>query len=892
MAEYPVETPDVPEGYRYIPPPPGGGAIEIPDGQGGMRSLPPPPDGGGWLVPDIAPQEDTTRLPEGEPSITPARPLGPGVSPIQEKVRQLKESQAQAEKDTARLREVQAENRRRRLLEIRQRLGDEPFDDAGAMAGDLSELALRADFRRSDKFSEVYRKFYFSDLGTQGGELKLLKLSDNEEVLLFKEKKDAAWKPVDNDSVELLGDLVDILPDVFSVAGISNALATFMTGGSGTTARVLGPAIGEAIGTIGDYLVEKSRGLEDTGAVETGVEAAQRGALNAILGRLLLFRDKLAQKYPEVSESSRMAQFAKTEDLDPIMRGQAASSPITRAAFIQAGTTIRSIEEKIQGQKEKLLAAVRRRAPEDMEIDAALEEAAEKSMERVRGSIEGLKTGSTKLDSTQAIENIVVNFVEAQGRRVGKAYDAALALADNVTYDVAPAQELASIVLRGVRAEAKEGEPVRAAGKLSAEFKEALDDLLRMTARVGANRPDTPFDVIKNLRTRFYLLAQPTPGTRRSAEEKQANDIYRALTEVMDNPIGGDTQQFKRMYQRASTMNREFENDIGAAYIKAVLREKDQAGNAATALAKSVASPGRPRQLRLVRKMATKEEWETFRDGYKQTLIEDPKSIIRALDSWNLNREQRSLRLLLSPSEESALRQYAKDWTAFEKSALKGAVDADALPIEKAGQLIAKASRKELADMVANTGGKNGPLARNLVGATYERILNKAIRREVPSGREVLDPRTALAEMEKIVQEKKVFSYMTPKELENFDNFVVYAAMLSGKAGAGADLRKAAQAAKAKKFTQPIQVYSAHREIMHDRVIGRILSQPAGQRLIESGSGMRLEPGTAKTIRLLGMVLGGAAIRAEKQRDLSTIPTPEEVGGMQQRRDEIMRQTQ
>lgn len=800
------------------------------------------------------------------------------------------EFQRETVKTLREARRIEAVNRDLRMGEIRGLLGDEPFDDKQNLDRDFKELRLRADFQRSDKFKELQLKFL--DIFPVG-DLRTLQLETDENVLVFRENHNQAFKIVDPEGLFNIATLFDILPNIFNESVFMSGLFIAATGGSGSVARILLPAIGDAAGVLAQSVVERARGFEATTKGEVAEQAAIVGLFSAILGKILNFKKALQTKHPEFSDSAEIAEFAAREGaLRPVV-GQTAKSPLVRAAFQQAAGSIAEAQERITLQKTSLLASLRSRADA---VKGGLEKTftaiAEGRKKDLFKTMRGLITGKTKLDSAEAGEKIVLNFFDRERATIGKMYDSSGLVSQGAVFDLRIAQQAGTEARRGVVGGGREvtesiessivdefGRPItrqvtsrpaiRADQPIEGQFSSALDDLAALDPNVRPfefrGKTDNPFDVIKNLRTRFFLLSLPEAGTRRNQLQNAALQINKKLTEVLQSPRGGSSE-FRSLLKIANKRNFDFERLTERGFIKSILRSVQAPSDVATKFAANVVRPGNPRQLRVLKKIATPAEFETFRQGYISSLMADPGTITRKLDAFGAANEASSLRLLLNSNENSALRTFSQGFRRLEKSNVQQELDRFADEAEKALSFLRKSSRLEIADTIKRAGGKTSQLAANFRAATYTDILSApGVVQITNDGAKIVNTQAALKRFAVLLEERKVNIFMSVGELKNFNNFARLTAIFTGGMDVGGAMRRGAIAGAIREFGAFIrQVGAAHR-ILSDKFTVRMLSLPAGQRLLGGRSLAGLKPGSAKAIRAAGIMMGVIALDLERR---------------------------
>lgn len=854
------------------------------------------------------------------PEMIPGRPQVPGRPTLGDIAKQQKQQMEANRIALERQHVVVQDNRKKLYAEVRSKLGDDTFDESQALAvtledmakGDFKNALVRMDMQRSDKFNEFRRKLLSQ---YPKADLQLVKLSGptrgasigaalgieeppNDTMMVYRPSKYEPWRPVDPQAFDMLSDLADILPNVFNEENFGTMVGTLLTSGAGKVARVLGPMIGDALGVYAHSLVETNlRGVNESTSGEVASKAAIDAGLTGIFAKLFSFRKTLGDNYKEAANAADLAEFARRQDIKPPVIGQQATNPLVTSAWKQVSTVIEKASEIVKRQKSDLLAALERQTavPEGMNRETILA-IDEKRRAEANAAIRNLIAGKEgeRADWGDVTSKIIKDYWDSERQRIGKLYDATYAHAPGVSFDISTAAQLAE----------KEAAPILGAGKPktqtvtsqgeggfvfpqtstqetvspvqikgpSAEFKEAVNTLISLDPKVAPFEYKgitySPFEIVKALRSKFFILSQPGFAERRTGEEEAARKIYSALTEAMDNPntsmLGGNAKkEFTDLHTAAREANRNFENLMERGMFKQILgHTNNPSSDISTSFAEQMARPGRQHALETIGAIANPAEWELFKQGYVNSLMADPTTISAKMNAWAKSNQMSSLRQLISRGDEMALRAYGDAVSRIEASPIKNALTSWGDSLSWSKDFVKSATREDIADAVEKAGGKNSDFAKSLKGGVYKDILEQST--EIgDGGRRMINVSKATDLFSKYENEGKIFSFMTPKEMENFKNFGSLASVFQASGDVGASLRAAGISSGLRFVLKPTEALGKFMHVLSDDFYASVLMLPAGQRFL-SMSG-NIQPGTAKAVRAAAILTSEVAANAQRQ---------------------------
>jgi hypothetical protein len=154
-------------------------------------------------------------------------------------------------------------------------------------------------------------------------------------------------------------------------------------------------------------------------------------------------------------------------------------------------------------------------------------------------------------------------------------------------------------------------------------------------------------DQIRNVRTQLWDLKQVKPGEQPTQATGQANDLYKALTEVLENPKNADPN-FVKAWKAASDASSLRRKTLGQAAVMAVAKSETPYKMAA-----SLVRPGEVDNLLAIRNTVPDKYWNEFVDAAYGEILKDPANAKAAFDAF----DQETLDALLPRNQQALLKR-------------------------------------------------------------------------------------------------------------------------------------------------------------------------------------------------------------------------------------------
>ena len=470
------------------------------------------------------------------------------------------------------------------------------------------------------------------------GDIRVLKESVvngfSEDTLVWRESEQSQWKMIEPQGFEWadLGmDVAEAIAPSAEAIAVETALAIGTSGGSIPVTigrQVLGAIAGEAA----EQGWQSMTGVQDQAATEIVGEVAAEGAFSAIGGFAM---SPIAGIYNGLRGAGALR--VGDDGLEVIRAANELDKKGIGEKLTPGLTTDNPAMILQEAQGSALLPSFRRRYREMLKAldTAVLSSAPGNAAEAMRGVVTSLRDfsnfflGQIKRGGTKTGEagKALQAGVEVYGRQSKVVVDDLYTSAGRIG-DPRFEMEPFHVIAGDLRAGAK--------GK----FNKALNDPLReLNAITGPKTLPSGnilsvTDQIRNVRTTLWDLKQVKPGELPTQATAQANDLYKALTGVLENPKNADPN-FLNAWKAASDASSLRRKTLGQAAVMAVAKSETP-----FKMAQSLVRPGEVDSLLALRDTVPELYWNHFVDAAYGEILKDPskaKSVFDAFDTETLD---------------------------------------------------------------------------------------------------------------------------------------------------------------------------------------------------------------------------------------------------------------
>jgi len=713
--------------------------------------------------------------PEGQP--LPRLPLSEALGPGgQQKRSELYELHRQ---NTFRNTDTRARDRDARRATLTNALGGQ-FDPESTFGSGVGDFFSMADVARSGTPQDIQAKF---SAKFPQGDMRVIQ-HDNDPVYVGRKSPDDPYREFGAGA-----QVAEAMVNEPMVLGTAAALAApSLPAAAGLT------ALGVGAGSLAKYGIEKARGYDSRTTGEAAAGAAGEGVLAGVFqGAAGLAGRTIGAKFPS-ARSARMdaaARAADEEGFAPLVWGQTSESPVVTGTFRQVGATSPTPQRVVGDQQASMLAAAQRQVEKGAALDGMSDDALRQVVDAQTAELGTMLTPGQPMRQTagEAIQKGIKTYKEATSRLGARFYNKAAEASEGVRFNITPAKQDATRIMRGIKGQGESGEAVQVAGTPKGEFADALQSIIDLQSPVADYRNKTAFEIVKSARSRFFdLKFSDDPMVAR-----EAGIMWNRLRGAMDNPVEATTKRgtpsvrgakrnedFVAAHQKARDFWRVREENLEKSYVANALKS-----DTPETLAARYYQPGNTTALKTLEDIMPRRQWDSFRRGFQLDLTNaaNPQASLARIRNFKAT-DPDGLRLLLNGQEEKQVTAYLNRAAQFDKSPVNRSLQRNMTQAERALEIMRKGTAADVADVVRLSGGKNTPQAESLKSAVYQDIIDKATD-ITPDGQRILDPQKVLNTTLEWQRGGKLNALFDDTDWKRILNFQAYAAPLSESADIG-----------------------------------------------------------------------------------------------------------
>ena len=702
---------------------------------------------------------------------------------------------------------------------------------------------IRLSLSRGDNLQEkrlrIKKFFPEGDVRVMG---KSLLTGLKKDTLLFRESPQAQWKALEPPGLDLtdIGEL--IAPSAESIA-FEGGMAIASSGLSipATVGRqVLGAFVGEAI----EQATQSARGVQAQSAGEILLEPTIEGVFSGVggfavsplvaAGNILGGRGAL-----QIGEEGLDVVKAANR-IDPSLAKKLTPGLVTDNPALQ-------LQER---QSAALLPGLQRRYRELVKsLDSA-----------IKGNIDQGAFSKITQRVSESFQNLSDTFIKRIGRKSVAASKGGKALQQGIEeYDIVARRIVDDLYTAARKIEEPQfgfDELARISDNLRAGAKGTIDPqteslLKQIDAIEGPIKlPDggvvSVGDQLRNVRTGAFSAKNIKPGEVASQATGQANDLFKAINQTLDNPANPNPL-FKAAWKKAaSTARKRFETLDKAAIIKTVKSQNP------AELVGQFAKPGQVDNLLTIRNTIEPGRWKEFTDAFVADIFDDPAQAAAKLKAF----DQESLDVLLPRSEQGFLKNIGKELSRITDVGVEETVERQIRNKNFIGSLIEQANPRRTSTIMRAANETNNKAMRESIRAgvfdwTWDGIVKQGKKLEI--NQPLLKQRITQ------LQESGMWGFLPRTDRQLLGDAEIVSRAFRRVIDAGTSI----QAAEAAKGIGRLEK-GAIRSFVQAGIISHFYLSSAGRRIL-IGSGLPNSRGPA--LRLIG----GALAQISRTEDISDL---------------------
>lgn len=520
--------------------------------------------------------------------------------------------------------------------------------DPESFAGTGLRLSLARGDTIEEKRLRVKKKYPEGDIDILP---KSMVMGFKENTLVWRESPQAQWKMIEPQGFEWADLGIDVAEAIAPSAEAIVAETVMAIGTSGGSVpvtvgrQIMGAIAGEAIEQAGQSIT----GTQAQSAGEIVMEAGEEGLYSGVGGFAM---SPIAAMYNVIrgagalrigDEGIDVIRAAKELDEAGISKkltpGLVTDNPAMQLQEAQSSALLPGFNRRYREMLSSLDAAVRSSAPgnaaEAMNtVVSALKDFGDHFLRQVKRH--GTKTG----DAGRALQQGVREYGESSKAVVDNLYSTAGKIQDP-TFDLDPVFVLAGDLRGGLK------------GKFSKGVDNAVKELYAISGpkELPSGKILSVTDQLRNVRTQLWDLKQVAPGELPTQATGQANDLFKSLTNALNNPKNADPA-FVNAWRAASDASRLRRTTLGQAAVISVAKSQTP-----FKLARSLVKPGEVDNLLALRNTVSSKYWDEFVDAAYGEILKDPSKAKAIFDSF----DKETLDALMPRSQQELFGRVTKE---------------------------------------------------------------------------------------------------------------------------------------------------------------------------------------------------------------------------------------
>ena len=513
--------------------------------------------------------------------------------------------------------------------------------------GQYAPAALRWSLARGDNMRE--KRLRLAEKFPQG-QLDVLPqsvaLGFESDALLWRESPQAQWKFVEPQGFDRFDIAELVAPSAESIAG--ETLMAIGTSGGSVPATVFRQGLGALAGEAIEQAAQSVGGVQAQDAAGILGEVSAEGFFSVLGG---FATSPFAALYnvargagalrvgDEGIETMRAAGELDAGIADRLTPGLVTDNPALQLSEKQSAVILPGLNRRYRDLISKVDTAVRTASPGN--ADEAMSEVVAGLRDFSDYFLRSLPNAGTKASKGgEAIQQGIQEYSEQSRVIVDQLYEKARSL-EAPQFELQPVFDLAGDLRVGAK------------GQLDSAVEKQIRELETITGPI--EKPSggviSVTDQIRNVRTALWALKHVEPGKVANQANGQANDLYRALTDVLDNPITDDPL-FKSAWLKANRAAKQRLTTLEKAPIVAAAKTAEPSG-----LVRTYLRPGNYENLLAIRDTVSAKRWNEFVDAGYSEILRNPENVSQVLRSF----DQETLDVFMPKADQKMFRRIGRE---------------------------------------------------------------------------------------------------------------------------------------------------------------------------------------------------------------------------------------
>ncbi len=516
---------------------------------------------------------------------------------------------------------VEALERRKSNTEKTQDFLGAEFD-----AENFADSSLRVSLSRGDTLEEkrlrLQKRYPQGEIQAVGPSVMT---GIDQSMLVWRESPQAQWKRIEPPGFDFTDVVESVAPSAESIAAETGA--ALMSKGATTIPRLVGKlATFAGLGEAAEQGVQTARGVQSQSLLGQAGEAFTEAGLSAAGGfaasPLVAARNVLGGRGALQVGDEGLEALEAAGRLDARLQkgmtpGLVSDNPAIQASEEQARVLLPGLNRRYQELMGLLDRAVRGQI-DDNSIGRVVETVGRSMDELSEQFISTVGRNNTPLGrGGRALQQGIREYDEGARALVDDLYGLARQI-EEPQFDFVPLQSLAQDLRAGSK------------GLIDPNVEKLLAQLESIEGPIPlSDGVLSVTDQLRNIRTAAFDLKQVPLGGVATQATGQANDLFRAITDVLDNPLNTNAG-FKRAWSEASKQAGQRHSTLERAVIREVAKSENPTG-----LVARYAKPKQADNLATLRLTVSREKWDEFVGAWEAELLRSPDRLNSTLKSFD-----------------------------------------------------------------------------------------------------------------------------------------------------------------------------------------------------------------------------------------------------------------
>jgi hypothetical protein len=408
---------------------------------------------------------------------------------------------------------------------------------------------------------------------------------------------------------------------------------------------ILNQATGALIGEGAEQVGQSLTGTQGQGPLGQIAEMGQEGVMSTVGGFAMspfvaIGNVASGAGVLKVGEEGiETIRAAKAVGLDGLVTpGMVSGNPLVTVSENQARVLVSSVKQRHNQLAKAINLGLRQQARGGSQASDVILGALKRESDRALNNVQFAARSASK--GGKSIQQGIAEYELVQKAIIDRLYNNARSI-ETPQFDFTPVVNAGKDLQSGIR------------GRIDPEIKRLLTDVTKIKGPITLSDGTqlSIYDQLKNIRTAAFAKMHIAPGEAGDLVNDQGRILFKALNDVLDNPVNANPNFVKAWKTAAAAASDRFKTLERMMVVKASKSE-----NPADLLTR-YAKPFNVDNLLTLRQTVEPKYWNEFTDSFRTELLRDPYSLSKTLKSF----DEETLNVLIPRAEQAAWKQVASE---------------------------------------------------------------------------------------------------------------------------------------------------------------------------------------------------------------------------------------